>query len=52
MKILGIESDQYDKLVSDIEWYGCVAILKSNKYYVIPEIASAFESIGLKTNDV
>jgi hypothetical protein len=52
MKNIGIESDQYDKLISDIEWYGCVAILKSNKYYGASEIASAFESIGLKTNDV
>lgn len=52
MKILGIEVDQYDKLVSDIEWYGCIAVLKSTKYYGAPEIASAFSSIGLKTNDV
>ena len=52
MKILGIESDQYDKLVSDIELYGCIAILKSVKYYGAPEIASAFSSIGLKTDDV
>lgn len=52
MKSLGIDIDNYRRLIDAIEEFGCVAVLKSKKYYGPPEIASFFSSVGLDADDV
>lgn len=52
MKVLGIDLDSYQKLIDAIQDWGCIAILKSKKYYGAPEIASFFSKVGLTSDDV
>lgn len=52
IKVLGIDSDSYSELINAIEDWGCIAILKSKKYYGRPEIAQFFSKVGLTSDDV
>lgn len=52
MEVLGIEADQYKQLRDEIDEYGCIAVLKSKKYYGPGEIAQFFSTVSLKEDDV
>ena len=52
MKVLGIEADQYRELIDEINEWGCIAVLKSKKYYGPIEIARFFARVGLEKSDV
>lgn len=52
LKRLGINPDEYKELETQLEYWRCVAILKSKTYYGASEIASFFSKLGLEKSDV
>ena len=52
LKRLGVNPDEFENLEKQLEYWGCVAILKSKTYYGAPEIASFFSKLGLEKSDV